>query len=290
MLDLITVVFQEELNLLRIQAESIHKYISDNNINSITVIVNDKDNVASLIDSAWWKSHQHKVKIKPYSSYNYVSRINGWENQQLLKLLAASESSSKWAMVLDAKTWFIQPLDANKLFDAYGKPCVGSAGISPHFKSSQQFVERYYNVRMPDIIGPAGVPFLFESATVRDMIDEIPGFIEWFQTNVRYPNLITEFHLYSGYVLSKYNDYKYLYNNTRYYDAVNIADWEADNFDAIYSNLISNDRVLTASIHRRAYSKLAESQCKKWASFLIEKQLIVLDLETINRLNTCKFY
>ena len=290
MLDLITVVFQEELNLLRTQAESIHKYVSDDNVNSITVIVNDKDNVASLIDPAWWKSHQHKVTIKPYSNYNYISRINGWENQQLLKLLAAAESDRVWAMVLDAKTWFIQPLDIKQLFDYDGKPNVGRAGISPHFKSSQQFVERYYNVRMPDIIGPAGVPFIFHCATVRDMIDEIPGFIEWFQINVRYPNLITEFHLYSGYVMSKYSDYRHLYNNTRYYDAVNIADWEADNFDTIFSNLTSNDRVLTASIHRRTYSKLTETQCKEWANFLIEKQLIVLDLETINRLNTCKFY
>lgn len=290
MLDLITVVFREELNLLRIQAESIHRYVSNTDINSITIIVNDHDDVALLVDPTWWKSHQYKVTIKPYSDYNYISRINGWENQQLLKLLAAAESSSEWAMVLDAKTWFIQPLDTKHLFDAYSRPYVGSAGISPHFKSSQKFVEQFYNVSMPDIIGPAGVPFLFDSATVRDMIDELPGFIDWFQTNVRYPNLITEFHLYSGYVRSKYNDYKYLYNNTRYYDAVNIADWEASEFDRIFKELIANPHALTASIHRRAYKSLTEEQCKQWLLFLIERQVIVMDLETINWLNTCKFY
>lgn len=279
MLDLITIVFREELNLLRIQAKSINQYVS--NINSITVIVNDHDDVTTLIDPTWWGDHQQRVIIKPYSDYNYVSRINGWENQQLLKLLASAESNSEWAMVLDAKTWFVQPLDITKLFDLYGRPCVGRAGISPYFISSQKFVEQYYNVDMPDIIGPAGVPFLFHSATVKDMINAIPEFIDWFQTNVRYPNLITEFHLYSGYVLSRYRDYQYLYNNTRYYDAVNIADWEAENFDCIFKEMITNPRVLTASIHRRSYASLTKDQHTQWTSFLIDKQVIGHGLETI---------
>lgn len=286
MLDIITVVFQGEINLLRIQAESINRFISSNQINSITVIVNDQDSVAELIDTRWWRQHQTKVKIKPYSRYNYISRVTGWENQQLLKLLAAEESTSPWSMVLDAKTWFIQPFDMEKLFDSQGRACVGTAGISPHFKSSQEFIEKYYNVSMPEIIGPGGVPFLFHTETVKRLIDAEPGFIDWFQTNVRHPNLITEFHLYSGFVLSEYGSYNTLHSSTPAYSCANVADWETAQFDVFLQNIATDPQILTASVHLRAYPKLTEQQYTAWFKFLIERQVIVLDLELLDQLNT----
>jgi hypothetical protein len=286
MIDLITIVFRDELPLLEIQARSINQFINPQDINTITVIVNDTDDVVDLIDTSWWLTNQSKVQVLPYSKWNYTSRITGWENQQICKLLAASESNSLWSMVLDAKTWFIQPLELSKLFDDEHRPCVGSQGISEHFVSSQQFVEQYYNVKLDRIIGPAGVPFMFHTETVRAMIDSIDNFIEFFQTNVRYPNLITEFHLYSGYVLLQYKTYNTLYNKTQHYDYLNIADWEASDFDQIFEQLVNNSSILTASIHRRTYQDLTPKQIHQWAEFLVNRQLDCDISNLVKRLNT----
>lgn len=285
MLDLITVVFREELPLLKIQAESINQYVNPQDINSITVIVNDTDDVADLIDTAWWKQYQDKVQIKCYSRWNYTSRITGWENQQICKLLGAAEATSQWSMVLDAKTWFIQPLNTNLLFDTQGCPKVGYINVMEVFDSSKHFVERLYNVKLDKVIGPGGVPFMFHTETVKELVNSIDNFSEFFQTNVKYPNLVTEFHLYSGYILSKHGSYESLYNKTQHYSVINIADWEAKDFNLLFSYLTSTNK-LTASIHRRTYKDLTFDQIARWVNFLKEKHLITDEKETYTTINT----
>jgi hypothetical protein len=286
MIDLITVVFREELPLLKIQAESINQYFTPEDINSITVIINDNDNVADLIDTTWWKQHQSIVKIKPYSQYNYTSRVNGWENQQLLKLLAAEEANSTWSMVLDAKTWFVQPINAKQLFDDCGRACTGVIGIFPQFAESQQFVEIFYNIELKKIIGPSGVPFLFHTPTVVNMINSIDNFPDFFQTALRYPHLTTEFYFYSGYVLSQYQTYDQLYSKTQRYNCLNLAEWQIDQFDLSIELLQTTKQFHTASIHRRTYAKLTQEQRLTWVLFLKDSNLITDEKETQNLLNT----
>ena len=110
---------------------------------------------------------------------------------------------------------------------------------------------------------------------------------ELFDLENQYPNLITEFHLYSGFVLSRYGSYKELYNKDIGYSVINIADWEADNFDQLFAHMNSNNTLLTTvSIHRRAYKDLSTTQIKQWVDFLIEKNLVCDNLETCNLLNT----
>ena len=110
MLEIITVVFAQELPLLKIQAHSIQQYIND--VERITIVINDNTNVASMIDTQWWGKWHDKVRIVTRDKWKYSSRLTGWEEQQLLKLLAASEAIAPWSMVLDAKTWFKQMFDS----------------------------------------------------------------------------------------------------------------------------------------------------------------------------------
>jgi hypothetical protein len=272
MIDIITVVFRDELELLKIQARSLDLYADPKDVNTIYVIVNDNNDVVDLIDINWWTQHKN-IQVVPYTKWNYTSRINGWENQQLCKLLAASEAASSWSMVLDAKTWLIQTLDLSKLFGSDNRPMVGTQIVKDVFRSSQQFVEQYYHVSMPDIIGPAGVPFLFHTHTVKDMIDKFDNFIDFFQTNVIYPNLITEFYLYSGFIRSRDGTYEKLYNKTQYYSCCNVADTDISNFNQLYSQMLRDTKLLTASIHRRSYPLLKIEQLAKWHQFLLSKGL-----------------
>lgn len=273
MIDLITVVFQQELNFLKVQAQSIELYIQQADLGNIYVVVNDDDSVVDLIDPRWWGINQAKVKVISYSCWNYSSRINGWENQQLCKLLAAGSAEHEWSMSLDAKTWFVQPVDLTKLFDDQGRVTAGTVPVFTVFDSSKEFLEKYYAVSMPNIIGPQGVPFVFHTATVKELINSHQDFTEFFQTNVRYPHLITEFHLYSSFVLSRDTTYEHLYNKTQYYTCCNIADSDVDNFDQHYARMLSDKKLLTASIHRRAYPLLNSKQLINWTQFLLQRGL-----------------
>jgi hypothetical protein len=270
MIDLITIVFKEEIDYLRTQAESVSLYVPT--INNIYVVVNDEDSVCDLIDTTWWGKYSGQVKVIPYSKWNYTTWVLGWENQQLLKLLAASESESKWSMVLDAKTWFIQQLDYTKLFDKYGRATVGFQRTVPVFQSSKEFVEQYYSITLNEVIGPAGVPFMFHTETVANMVAEFDDFINFFQTHVRYPHCITEFYLYSAYVLARYQVYEELYNKTQYYGCCNIADFDVPTFDEHFTRM-QHPQMLTVSIHRRSYPIMSRAQLENWYQFLLSKKI-----------------
>ena len=265
MIDLITVVFREEIPFLKIQAQSINQYLNSVEINTITIVVNDTDDVVDLIDPTWF-THPN-VKIVPYSKWNYTPRINGWENQQLCKLLAAGEAQSEWSLVLDSKTWFVKPFRLSELFDSNGRGRVGRCAAFPVFKSSQDFVESLYEISMPDIVGPHGVPFLFHTATAKELIASEIDFIEFFQTNVRFPHLVIEFHLYTGFVLKKYGSLDTLYSEDQVYHPVNIAHFQLDEFDDLLSSMYKSS-TSTASIHRKIYELMTPEQFDAWDGFI----------------------
>lgn len=285
MLDFITVVYQAELPLLEIQARSLDLYIKPQDINQIVVVVNDTDEVAQYINPKWWGQHKDKVTITIADTYP----VTGWESQQLLKLLYASYSTQTWSMVLDAKTWFIKELELDKLFGTNGKPWCGSVpGLPNNFIQGRAFVEEYYNIKLPKIVGPNGVPFLFHTQTVKDMIAEFDNFVEFFSTNVCGPNCMTEFFLYSGYITKCYGNIEELYNtNHSYLFPLNIAPNQTDDFDAIFSQFSRFPKsILTASIHQRAYTTLSTAQIATWIDFLVSKHLFAEPFNAQNMLNT----
>ena len=270
MLDFITVVFQDEIHLLEIQARSIDQYIT--NVNQIVVVVNDD---YLNIDTSWWGRHQDKVIVKQRDHFNFTLRGTGWETQQLFKLLAAGESTTNWSMVLDAKTWFIKPLDIDLLFDEQQRPRVGLGAINPHFKPTQQFVEKYYNIKLPAILGPSGVPFMIHAESCRELIQSFDNFTEFFQQHQLYPHLLTEFYLYSAFLIVKYGSLDVLYNTQDcYLQSVNIADWESDNFTQLFNQMSISNRIIAASIHRRTYQKLSKNDINTWHNFLVSRKLI----------------
>ena len=285
MIDLITVVFEKEIPLIEIQARSIELYVDTDIIKNIYVVVNDEDSIVDQINPEWWGTHSNKVKIIPRSKYGVDPALIGWDSQQMYKLFAAESAESTWSMCLDAKTWFVQRLDWDKLFDEHHKVKFRSFPVIPVFKSAQEFLEKFYNIHMKEVIGPGGVPFMFHTKTVKSMFKEIDTpFLEFFSTHVMFPANITEFMLYSAYVIHKYGDYSSLYSHSQSYMVQNIADFQLDQFDKIMENM-NYSVTLTASIHLRVYPLLTEEQFERWFSFLIEKNLTTTIENTKSRLN-----
>ena len=115
MIDICTVVFREELAILKAQAQSIALRCQDLGSLNIYVVVNDTDDVVAEIDSAWWGNLASKVMVIPRSTFSTTYVDNGWLSQQVLKLLTPALSYNKYTMVLDAKTVFVKDFKLSEL-------------------------------------------------------------------------------------------------------------------------------------------------------------------------------
>lgn len=274
MIDIVTVVFQQEIPILKVQAESIARYCKNIGIRNIYVVINDDEETLHKIDAGWWGDMANHVLVIPRSAFSTQFVDNGWVSQQALKLLAAAMSYNIWSMVLDAKTVFVRELRLEDLLDEQGRARVGTLPVFPVFEPTRLIVNELYNIDMQHQLGPGGVPFFFQNDAVRLMIAETTFLVKksfpvWFQARGR----ITEFMLYSGYLQSRFGGYDTFYSPQRAFEVVNISHGEVDQFD-IKLQQMYHHQTLTASIHRDAWSQLSDDQKQQYQFRLIEAGLI----------------
>jgi len=271
MIDIVTVVFAQEIPILRVQAQSIDLYCRDIGVKNIFVVVNDADNVTDQIDPAWWGSFADRVQVVARSSFDCDFVSNGWVSQQALKMLAASSSANEWSMVLDAKTIFVRTFPIDKLFDEDHKLKVGLLPIYPVFEPSRQITNQLFGIDLKHQAGPGGVPFFFHSQTLRDMIVDVEqrvnqNFSEWFQSQ----GMLTEFILYSGWIEYR-SGLDRCYSNWSCFNVCNLCHSELDIADTKISEYMQDPRILTVSIHRNAWSQLNNAQQQTYRDFLISR-------------------
>jgi hypothetical protein len=274
MIDIVTVVFRDELPILKLQAESVELYCQNMALGNIVVVINDDSMSTADVDPAWYGSMSKQVKIVHRHDWCDSWVDNGWLTQQLCKLLASADITlSTWTMVLDAKTILVQAVDCKRLFNDQGRLTLGYGQIVPVFEPSRRMVSELFEIDQKDVAGPAGIPFFFNNQIVRDMIKEIERrtnklFSTWFQE----AGMITEFILYSGYVQYQYESLDYLYtarsNNS--YTLCNVCHSEFQQFDLKFVNMQEPSN-LTVSIHRNAWLQLNQIQRNKYQEFLLSK-------------------
>jgi hypothetical protein len=272
MLNLITIVFADELSVLKMQAQSIDLYLDPTLIKDIRVVVNDDPAVASCIDKSWWGQFQDRVHIIPRQIYSVDFIDNGWHTQQLCKLLCAANGYNIWSMILDAKTLFVRPVVADHVFENQ-QPCVGhSLEIPSVFKNSQHTIEQLFGIKLDRQISPAGVPFIFHNSTVRNMIAHVENLTEqsfatWFQQNLA----VTEFLLYSGFVIYKHKNFDHLYNQHKsQMRSINIAHCDIDQIDHKLSEMLLPE-ISTVSIHRYAWAQMSTDQQQSYQDLLAQR-------------------
>lgn len=268
MIDPVTIVFRDELPVLKAQAQSVNLYFRNFQTRSIYVIVNDEDWVADKIDPAWWGDFASLVRIIPRSCFSTIYVENGWVSQQALKLIGAALSYNTWSVLLDAKTIFSK--QPTEVFDSQGRVRSKKLDVFPVFEPSRQITNKLFGIDLPNQIGPGGVPFLMKNSVVRQMISHVEeltqqSFPEWFQQQ----GMLTEFILYSGYVYYKFKNFESVHNtDSLAITNVNIADYQVDLFEEKFKDM---QNVCTTSIHRRAWAKLTHQQQKQYIDFLDSK-------------------
>lgn len=278
MIDIVTIVFREELEILRVQAQSIDLFCSPELVQNIIIVVNDTTEVADSIDTAWWGQFQDCVRIIPRCQFGHNWTDNGWVSQQVLKILGSAQAHSKWAQVMDAKTILVKPVD-NSIWDAQGRLRSGSFDIYSVFYPARDIVNQLFDISLDRQIGPGGVPFFFDTDIVRSMItdvEKITGqlFVDWFQAQ----GLLTEFILYCGYILycgDKHSSVYAMQNSAIL--PVNICHSEIGIFDIKLDQMLKQNP-LTVSIHRNAWNKLSLLQKQQYRDFLISKNISTIGL------------
>jgi hypothetical protein len=271
MIDIVTVVFRDELPVLKLQAQSIELYCQTLGIKSIYVVVNDNDSVAKEIDPAWWGNLSSYVRIIPRSAFSTTFVDNGWVSQQVLKLLASSISYNTWSMVLDAKTIFVRPLTMDQLINEKGQLNLCYYPIQSVFEPSRKIVSDLFNINVVNVAEPLGVPFFFNNCMVRSMIakiNELTGkeFPIWFQEQ----GMVTEFILYSGYIVYRDHtmDLMYAGNQNSIALCSNVCHSEILQFDNKFQNMLDS---ITVSVHRNAWKGLTDQQKTIYCDFLYSR-------------------
>jgi Family of unknown function (DUF6492) len=269
MIDLVTVVFQDELPVLKLQAQSVNLYCQNIGIRSIFVMVNDTQQVADQIDPAWWGSLSHCVRVMPRDifSLEYWSP-SGWVSQQILKLLGSSISHNRFSMVLDAKTIFVGPVDANKIVNYDDTLQIGYHPIRPTWHKIKNVVNELFDIDLQHIAMPGGVPFVFHNNTVREMLVEITRLtnknaVEWLQ----YQDTLSEFVVYTGYILYRDGTLDRVYQGSQRIRCANLCHSEAADSEKKLNNMHDPD-LLTVSIHRNAWSQLTKEQQQSYVDLL----------------------
>lgn len=273
MIDIVTVVFKDELPVLKLQAQSIERYCRDIGIKNIYVVVNDDDDTINQIDAGWWGAAANNVLVIPRSAFSTEFVQDGWVTQQVLKILAASLSYNHWSMVLDAKTIFVRDVKLADVIDSEGRAKVGTLDVYPVFEPTRLMVNQLYGIDLPDQLGPGGVPFFFHNDVIRLMIAETTfiakqKFPRYFQAKGR----LTEFLLYSGYLHYRFGGYDTFYSPEKAFNVVNVCHHEVDIFDKKMQEM-SAFNPLTVSVHRNAWSELTTEQQQTYKNFLIDKNI-----------------
>lgn len=271
-LDFVTVVFKDEINMLKTQGRSINLYAHDV-VDTIWVVVNDDPDVANLIDVNWWGSQANRVKVITRDALGSPDYGTGWDSQQLCKLLMAAASTQNFVVILDAKTWFIRQFNLSEMFNTDETLNVGLMPIQEVFQSGWDYLVNEFSIDDLKLqLGPAGVPYFMKTDAVRKLFEYIKekhsiSFKEWYMKYSMYPTFITEFLLYASWI---YRSEGYEGIRDRQWKPVNIGRGEEHQFDYHYW-IMTGPHALTVSVHRDV--TLSAEQQDLWNNFLIEKNL-----------------
>lgn len=272
MLDTVTIVFKEELPILKVQAESINLYGQEMGIQTIFVVVNDNDNLVDQIDPGWWGSLKDRVRIIPRSYFGCTFVENGWVSQQALKILTSALSTNQFSMILDAKTIIVKKATIDLVLPG-GKPIGGTLQIPEVFYPSAKIVGELFGVTLTHNGGSGGVPFIFNNSTIRNMLIEIKSrtgqeFSDWFQEQ----GMVTEYLLYVGYNLYLHGEMNKFYSLTHPYSVANLCHSQTAIIDNKLLEMQEPIR-LTISAHRRAWAVMNEKQRSAYKQILISRGL-----------------
>lgn len=166
-MDLVTVTYYPEKDLMIRQAKSINKFVSGS-INHIVVI---QDDVISLED--WLKllePHYTHHKLKVVANDGDLKHHGGWVQTLQLKYSAARFVETDYYLILDSKNFFCKQtnLDEWIVKEGSGQPNPGS-----WTKTFVRFFANQINRPIPEVISNNITPYKVKTSTVKQLLKEV---------------------------------------------------------------------------------------------------------------------
>jgi len=208
-LTFVTVVFEPELPLLRLQARSLRKFLDPACVAEIVVLDNCAGGMSgrarrALLDDLGDVLGPRAAVLRT-SELGVDGGTAGWRSQQAAKLLVARRARTDHLVVLDAKNHLIRAASAADFVDARGVARGGTHPYATHpLRGDLERTLRYLGAdddRIAALVAdfpPTATPFVMSAEVARRMIDDVERrsgrpFIEEFERA-----RLLEFFLYSG--------------------------------------------------------------------------------------------
>jgi hypothetical protein len=205
----VSVVFEPEYLLLQLQARSMRLYLSPEVVQEIVIIDNSRQVMSHAFKDLLLADYGRLAPLVRVLVPNDICTIpstRGWYSQQILKLAVAKYLESEWYVVLDAKNHFVAMPTIDFFLSTDGQRArvnvysYTSHPLRPAFERTLTYLGVDPIVWVEKFTATV-TPFVLNRAIVLSMIAEIEltsgrAFADEFIAN----NL-TEFFLYSGYIL-----------------------------------------------------------------------------------------
>lgn len=203
-LTFVTVTFAAEMPLLRLQLESMQRFLRADQVAEIIIINNERRRISrrserSLRHAAGGLST--KLRLIERHSVAALPRTSGWRSQQILKLEIARQVTTPTYVLLDAKNHLIRRMILEDLVAPDGRARGASHSYQGHPLKSYltKALEKFeLPLALLDDFPATATPFVMHTAVVRDLLTSFssPG-PDDFGTAFERAGL-TEFFLYSS--------------------------------------------------------------------------------------------
>jgi hypothetical protein len=278
-LTFVTVVFEAELPLLRLQARSMSRHVEPAGVHEILILDNcalPMTGTARRRVLAEYGALRDRVRFVRTKELIDPGATGGWRSQQAAKLAIARLVTTTHYVVLDAKNHFSRSTLAAEFVDGEGRAYGQSHPYRSHpLRSSLESTLRYLGADAARIEGaadrfpPTATPFVFDTAVVRDMMADIEV-----RSGLRFGDeferhRLLEFFLYSGWVETRGPGLAAL-RNERPLPSPTV--WpKAASEDGIRAAIAEHDRAdaVFFAVHRQALAKADRAALERVASLWV---------------------
>lgn len=276
----VSVVFEAEYLLLQLQARSMQLYLSQNMVSEIVVIDNSRQVMPQAFKDELLENYGHLaplVQILAAKDICTVPSTIGWRRQQILKLEVSKYLESERYVVLDAKNHFVASPKIDFFQSLDGRARVRMYSYETHpLRPALEKVLTYLDLNPAHWVGrftATVTPFILDRSIVQAMIAEIESISGRAFADEFVANELTEFFLYSGYILRSGLKLEDVYDPHQIFCPV-IWPRSADLKGCQRAISLVEDRCRPIfSIHRNALARLHDDSLHILALFWMERHL-----------------
>jgi Family of unknown function (DUF6492) len=282
-LTFVTVVYEDELNLMILQARSIFKFMEPSMLHRILIIVNGANQraVAEFIKMNVLPEYGALVsKVDLFSSGGVVPGIPenvGWFTQQVLKLAIADFVTTDYYVSLDTKNHFVRHASLSSFFWDDGRARyepqshLGSL-MEAYLLNSLAFFGNH-TAAWQNNSWPTTTPFVFHTAATRLLRQEVQRRGETFNSLlVQFETPCSEFFLYYSFlVMIGAVEKLYKPDRSRCVCVWDHVVGDSQKFEDALASIESDEENIVFSIHREAFRYSTKIQRQRigrvWARF-----------------------